>query len=103
MVYLVVVVVAALVGTTRLWLIQRRQRNHLVTVDGFWESLEKISSDRPPIRLPAPRMAPRMRTGSVRPVRGPAPLDPIRRDAARRRIAARRAARSRATRSRAAS
>jgi hypothetical protein len=43
-VYLLIMVLVAGAGIARLWLLQRRQRALLQTVDGFRESLERISA-----------------------------------------------------------
>ena len=104
MIYLVILVLAASVSIGRLWMMQRRQRSHLQTVDGFRSSLQRLSEPatlapvraRPaggsqaavrknpvPRRIATPRMAHRR----------PEKLDPARRAAAKRRIEARRAAR----------
>lgn len=104
MIYLVILVLAASVSIGRLWMVQRRQRAHLQTVDGFRSSLQRLSepaslapvrvratdgprvavrSDSAPRRLATPRMAHRR----------PEKFDPARRAAAKRRIEARRAAR----------
>ena len=104
MIYLVILVLAASVSIFRLWMLQRRQRSHLQTVDGFRSSLQRLSEpatpapararpasgrqrsvrrDPPPRRIATPRMAHRR----------PEKLDPARRAAAKRRIEARRAAR----------
>lgn len=96
MVYLVILVLAASVAIGRLWLMQRRQRSHLQTVEGFRSGLERLAEPSTPV--PGPRRT----TGRVA-----APtsngrtleLDPARRAAAKKRIEARR----RAMRARAAS
>lgn len=44
MIYLVIIVLVAAAGIARLWLLQRRQRQNLSTVDAFWDGLEKIST-----------------------------------------------------------
>lgn len=100
MVYLFIMVMVAGAGIMRLWLMQRRQRAHLETVDGFRSSLERISEQtraRPAglRRVPGrPNGAPR-RPHSVSRSTG---MDPARRAAAKRRIEARRRARARAAR-----
>ena len=43
MIYLVILVLAASVSIGRLWMMQRRQRSHLQTVDGFRSSLQRLS------------------------------------------------------------
>jgi len=104
MIYLVILVLAASVSIGRLSMMQRRQRSHLQTVDGFRSSLQRLSEpatlapiraqqparrkmavrrDPVPRRIATPRMAHRR----------PEKLDPARRAAAKRRIEARRAAR----------
>jgi hypothetical protein len=102
--YLLIMVVVAAAGITRLWLMQRRQRALLQTVDGFRSSLERISEQtrarpagvRRPSRAHAagPRHAPRR----PRPQARGGSIDPARRAAAKRRIEARRRARARAAR-----
>lgn len=92
--YLMIIVVAALFGITRLWLLQRRERAHLDSVEGFRSSLEKLSEQssiyyRPLRRTRASR--PATERGGRRPV----PLDAERRDAARRRLEQRRRRRAR--------
>lgn len=102
MIYLVILVLAASMAIGRLWMVQRRQRSHLQTVDGFRESLERLSEPSklsPPLARPTSR-PPAARTGGAA-RRKAAPrlahrrsekLDPARRAAAKRRIEARRAA-----------
>lgn len=97
MAYLVIMVLLAAAGITRLWLMQRRQRARTETVDGFWSSLERIEkvSQEP---TPTPRRAssrPRAVRASGRPGR-PTPLDPARRAAAKKRLEERRRAMARA-------
>ena len=104
MIYLVILVLAASVSIGRLWMMQRRQRSHLQTVDGFRSSLQRLSE--PATLAPVRALQPARRKMVVR--RDPAPrriatprmahrrpekLDPARRAAAKRRIEARRAAR----------
>ena len=104
MIYLVILVLAASVSIGRLWMMQRRQRAHLQTVDGFRSSLQRLSEPatlapirpRQPARRkmavprdPAPRRIATPRMAHRRPEK----LDPARRAAAKRRIEARRAAR----------
>jgi hypothetical protein len=103
-IYLVILVLAASVSIGRLWMMQRRQRSHLQTVDGFRSSLQRLSE--PAILAPVQARPPARRKVVVRrdPVplriamprtahRRPEELDPARRAAAKRRIEARRAAR----------
>jgi hypothetical protein len=100
LIYLFIMVLVAGTGITRLWMMQRRQRAHLETVDGFRLSLERISEQtraRPAggRRMPTrPSGAP----GRPRPVSRSSSIDPARRAAAKRRIEARRRARARAVR-----
>ncbi|MGH2777106.1 MAG: hypothetical protein ACRDJB_00490 [Actinomycetota bacterium] len=104
MIYLVILVLAASVSIGRLWMMQRRQRSHLQTVDGFRSSLQRLSEPATlaPVRArpaggrqaavrknPAPRRIATPRMAHRRPEK----LDPARRAAAKRRIEARRAAR----------
>jgi hypothetical protein len=104
MIYLVILVLAASVSIGRLWMMQRRQRSHLQTVDGFRSSLQRLSEPATldPVRVrpaggpqaavrrnPAPRRIATPRMAHRRPEK----LDPARRAAAKRRIEARRAAR----------
>ena len=108
MVYLVIMVLVAGTGITRLWLMQRRQRAHLETVDGFRMSLERISEQtrarpagtrRAPVRpTGAGRARPVASGGRPRPVSRSSSIDPARRAAAKRRIEARRRARARTAR-----
>lgn len=84
-------VAVAAAGITRLWLQQRRENARLNSVDGFRDSLQKIST--PPTR----RRRPGVRSQRPAPI-SHAPrtqLDPARREAAKRRIEARRRARQR--------
>ena len=100
MIYLVIMVLVAGTGITRLWLMQRRQRAHLETVDGFRMSLERISEQtraRPAGTRRAP-IRPGSGHGRPRPVSRSSSIDPARRAAAKRRIEARRRARARAAR-----
>lgn len=103
MIYLVILVFAASLSIGRLWMLQRRQRSHLQTVDGFRSSLQRLSEPANP--TPAPALTPERRRTSGRVSaprrkatprsahRRPEKLDPARRAAAKRRIEARRAAR----------
>ena len=89
MIYLAILLAVAGVGIGSLWVQQRRQRAHLETVEGFRQSLEKIS----PYAVPGPfrRAAESGRRPMSRRAPGrPVPLDPARREAARRRVEARR-------------
>ena len=101
MVYLLIMVMVASAGITRLWLLQRRQRAHLTTVDGFRSSLERISEQTRARPAGIRRTGPSRPQGAVnrpRPISRGGAIDPARRAAAKRRIEARRRARSRATR-----
>ncbi|MGH2698987.1 MAG: hypothetical protein ACRDJL_07300 [Actinomycetota bacterium] len=102
MIYLVILVLAASLSIGRLWMLQRRQKSHLQTVDGFragWHALsepanppplpQRGSGRRSPHRIEATRRKATPHAAHRRPER----LDPARRAAAKRRIAARRAAR----------
>ena len=106
MIYLVIMFLVAATGVASLWVQQKRERAHLETVDGFKDSLERLSA--------APLVRSRQRTASAARKSAPArrhapsgghprgrhaPMDPARRAAARKRIEARR--RAAATRSRA--
>jgi hypothetical protein len=90
LIYLAIMVLVAGAGIARLWLQQRRENARMNSVDGFRDSLQKISSGP----------ANRRRTAGPRTQR-PAPaihaprtqMDPARREAAKRRIEARRRAR----------
>jgi hypothetical protein len=89
--YLVLMVVLAAIGIGRLWLIQKRQQARLGSMDGFKQSLERISghSGRPGQPAPVPAQSPEEAVP-------PTALDPVRREAARARIQARRRAARRA-------
>lgn len=114
MTYLVIMFLLAGAGIFRLWLMQRRERSHLDSVDGFKAGLEAISADA---WVPAEKTAttrrtftetavsgrPRGRSSGVARAGAPvgsardgAPrtttLDPARREAAKRRLEARRRA-----------
>jgi hypothetical protein len=93
--------VVAGAGIMRLWLLQRRQRSHLETVDGFRTSLERISEQTRARPVGVRRAGPNRPSGAPRRPR-PAPrggaIDPARRAAAKRRIEARRRAHARAAR-----
>ena len=88
MIYLAIVVVGAFAGILMLWRQQRRQRAATARIDGLMTSLERLSAHPPeaPV-LTSPASG---RSSATRPARGPAPLDPRRREAAKRRIEARR-------------
>lgn len=105
--YLVIVLVVAAAGITRLYLMHRRERSQLDTIDGFRDSLDKIGwhttpkrvAARPDIRSRAvarAAMAERTVTRSHRASARPQGsgrnnrLDPARREAAKRRLEARR-------------
>jgi hypothetical protein len=110
--YLIIVLVVAVAGITRLYLMHRRERSQLNTIDGFRESLDRIGwhttprrvAARPDIRARAIARAnpPRATTERVvtrghrasRPSQGrrtaSTRLDPARREAAKRRLEARR-------------
>ena len=104
MIYLVILVLAASVSIGRLWILQRRGRSHLQTVDGFRTSLQRLSEPAQPASEPMrARARPRSLGGSASRRRVPPPqrdrpteLDPARRAAAKKRIKARRATRRRA-------
>ncbi|MDQ3878279.1 MAG: hypothetical protein M3290_08035 [Actinomycetota bacterium] len=85
MVYLLLLAALAAGAIGRLWLMQRRQRSHLESVDGFKESLQRLSTS------PGFNGRPRVVQSRVRrgPVNRPT-LDPERRAAAKRRLEARR-------------
>ena len=89
MIYLAIVVVGAFAGILMLWRQQRRQRAATARIDGLMTSLERLSAHPPEARpvLTSPASG---RSSATRPRRGPAPLDPRRREAAKRRIEARR-------------
>ncbi|MEA2477630.1 MAG: hypothetical protein QOF16_1388 [Actinomycetota bacterium] len=85
MIYLLLLAAIAGVAIARLWIMQRRERSHLETVDGFQKSLERLSS--------SPGLSGRPRSVQPRVRRGPShrpTLDPERRAAAKRRLEARR-------------
>jgi hypothetical protein len=91
--YLIIFLLVAAAGIGSLYFHQRRQRAHLDSVDGFRESLLKISSHR--IAVPegdGPESHAPMHDDES--PNGRMPLDPARREAARRRLEARRAIRS---------
>lgn len=94
MAYLVIMFFVAAVGLGILWFTQVRQRAHLDTVNGFKDSLERLSSGS---QGPSNRSAEASRPSRSR--HAPAPLDPARREAAKRRLEARRRAAERARQS----
>jgi hypothetical protein len=109
MIYLIILAVAASIAIGRLWLVQRRSRSHLQTVEGFQTGLRRLSEpnevvvarrERPTRRRKAPppqgRRHRKPRAGHGRVTAQSKSLDPERRAAAKERIAARRAARQRA-------
>lgn len=101
MVYLLIMVLVAGAGIMRLWLLQRRQRAHLETVDGFRTSLERISQQTRARPAGSRRIGPSRPHAAAhrpRPVSRGGAIDPARRAAEKRRIEARRSARSRAAR-----
>jgi hypothetical protein len=109
--YLTIVLLVAVAGITRLYLMHRRERSQLNTIDGFRNSLDRIGWHTTPRRVVArPDAARATRSTSSRPVgaersitrnhrtsRSPQVrrsssnrLDPARREAAKRRLEARR-------------
>lgn len=107
MLYLVIVLLVAAAGITRLYLMHRSQRSQLDSIDGFRESLDRIGwhssprrvAARPDIRarattrsVPAERTVTRSHRTTARPQRANRAnrLDPARREAAKRRLEARR-------------
>lgn len=89
--YLIIFLLVAGGGIALLWAHQRRQRTRLDSVDGFRESLLRISSHTLPTDSTPERETPPRPAGAPRRL---APLDPARREAARRRLEARRVIRS---------
>lgn len=90
--YLFIFLAVAGTGIAWLWLHQRRQRVRIQSVNGFRDSLRRISSHAVTVGVDPTSDA---RTPLVRPGRRRLePLDPMRREAARRRLEARRAVRS---------
>ncbi len=89
MVYLVIMVLVAAVGIGSLLLQQHRQAAHLDSVEGFRESLKKISPESAPGPFHKAQVAARRPQARRTPGR-PTPLDAKRREAARRRLEARR-------------
>ena len=51
MTYLVIIVLVAVLGITRLWLQQRREQSQLDTIEGFSSALEAIKPEMPAARL----------------------------------------------------
>lgn len=98
MIYLVVMFLVAGTGLAALWLQQRRERAHLGSVDGFKDSLERLSAAPAvrPRRRPAPARAAapaaRRSPGRTPHASRRSAMDPARRAAARKRIEARRSA-----------
>ena len=103
MIYLVIMLLVAGTGRVSLWVAQRRERDHLDTVDGFQSSLARLS-EAPTIR-PRRRAAAPVRRQTPAPIRRGIParrrpsgrrasMDPARRAAAQKRIEARRRARA---------
>jgi hypothetical protein len=104
--YLVIVLLVAVAGITRLYLMHRRERSQLDSIDGFRDSLDRIGwhstprrvAARPDIRARAvarsesvERTVGRSHRSSARPQKGRSNrLDPARREAAKRRLEARR-------------
>ena len=107
MLYLLIVLFVAAAGITRLYLMHRRERSQLNSIDGFRNSLDRIGwhatpkrvAARPDIRARAvsragatERTATRGHRAAARPQRSGRHnrLDPARREAAKRRLEARR-------------
>ena len=110
--YLVIMLLVAVAGVTRLYLMHRRERSQLDSIDGFRDSLDRIGwhatpkrvAARPDIRAravarsttgsaAAERTVTRSHRASARPQKGGTRsnrLDPARREAAKRRLEARR-------------
>jgi hypothetical protein len=105
MIYLVILVLAASASIGRLWLLQRRERSHLQTVEGFREGWERLSEPTNPTPV-VPREGryvaidssgvPLRKATPRTPHRRPERMDPKRRAEAKRRLEARRAAMQRA-------
>ena len=97
MTYLAIMFLLAGAGIFRLWLMQRRERSHVDSVDGFRAGLQAISAPAPHV-VTRPASASRQRSErpaqASRPSRSSSPatltLDPARREAAKRRLEARR-------------
>jgi hypothetical protein len=90
--YLAILVVVAVAGLTRLWLLHRRElRNTRVDFHGLRARLERVADSGPLHERGDPPA--RARWGSAR-LHRPEPLEPSRREAAKRRIEARRSARA---------
>ena len=107
MLYLLIVLFVAAAGITRLYLMHRRERSQLNSIDGFRNSLDRIGwhatpkrvAARPDIRARATsraaaseRTVTRSHRAAARPQRSGRSnrLDPARREAAKRRLEARR-------------
>ena len=101
--YLLIMLVVAVAGVIRLYLMHRRERSQVSTIDGFRSNLEGIGSHttpRRPVAMTRPEARPRAKrtTSAERAIRRNhpgqyrrhAPLDPERRAAAKRRLEARR-------------
>ena len=106
--YLLIMLLVAVAGVTRLYLMHRRERSQLDSIDGFRYSLDRIGwhaspkrvAARPDIRARAAarstateRTVTRSHRTTARPQRGATRsnrLDPARREAAKRRLEARR-------------
>ena len=96
MTYLAIMFLLAGAGILRLWLMQRRERSHIDTVDGFKAGLEAISAPTSHVvsRPASTRQRSERPVQATRPTRTASPstltLDPARREAAKRRLEARR-------------
>ena len=90
MIYLVIMVVVAAAGISRLWLQQRRQQARLFSVAEFRDGLDKIAAPTPTRVALAERRPP---TPRRRPSHPAQPMDPARRAAAKKRLEERRASR----------
>ena len=101
--YLMIMLVVGVAGVIRLYLMHRRERTQLSTIDGFRSNLERIGNHTTPRRsvaLTRPDVKPRakrvtsadqaIRRSHAGQYRRHAPLDPERRAAAKRRLEARR-------------
>lgn len=85
MIYLLLLAALAAGAIGRLWMMQRRQRSHLETVDGFQQSLRRLSASSGFNARPRASQSVARRAPARRPT-----LDPERRAAAKRRLEARR-------------
>lgn len=106
--YLLIMLVVAAAGITRLYLMHRRERSQLSSIDGFRDSLDRIGWHTTPRRVTArPDIRARAVARSAAPERpasrshrpqrthsssrsGSNRLDPAKREAAKRRLEARR-------------